>query len=418
MKKKILWLCNHCFSDAPDSQSGTWLGAMGKSLAANGEYSLFNITQTVGGCFEESRVSGIVQWTVPWQRKLDSKGLPEKKVVDWIVNKIHEIDPDIIHVWGTECYWGMITAMYQFNAKVLIDVQGIRFAIAKPYMGGLSPMEIIKCHGLKELLRPSASILYKQRSFEKALKEERFILSNHDYVSFQSEWSKAHLNFLNPSAALFRTYRMLRQEFYLASKWLPPKGAVRHIFVSTSADVPYKGLHVIFKALSILKSQYGYGENIILNVAGTIPPQGIRRGGYAKWLDGLIAKQGISRNIVFHGALDALGLIELMHKCSVAVFPSCIESYGLALAEAQYIGLPSVVSYAGAMPELTGDGASALYFQPGDDIVCAERINRILNDAEQALRISNQAALIAAKRNDPERAVRRQKEIYRAVMDD
>ena len=213
-------------------------------------------------------------------------------------------------------------------------------------------------------------------------------------------------------------YNGSNSNFYVADKWHPAQNREKHIFVSTSADVPYKGLHVIFKALSILRNQYGYGNGIILDVAGTIPPCGIKRGGYAKWLYGLIDKLGISNNVKFHGALDAIGLIGLLHKSSVAVFPSSIESYGLALAEAQYIGVPSVVSYAGAMPELTGNGLSALYFQPGDDVVCAERIDRVLKDSVLSMQLSSQAISLAEDRNDPTRAVRRQKEIYGMVLND
>jgi len=48
----------------------------------------------------------------------------------------------------------------------------------------------------------------------------------------------------------------------------------------------------------------------------------------------------------------------------------------LALAEVMIVGLPTVVSYIGAMPKLAQHNESALYFPVGDYMACSIQIEK------------------------------------------
>ena len=119
---------------------------------------------------------------------------------------------------------------------------------------------------------------------------------------------------------------------------------------------------------------------------------------------------------MFLGALDAGQISENLLSASVFVHPSFIESYSLSVAEAMIVGVPSVISYAGAMPELAVDGESALYYPSGDAVLCAERICRILDSDELAQKLSKNARDIALRRNSHDKGVQRQLEIYHEVL--
>lgn len=115
---------------------------------------------------------------------------------------------------------------------------------------------------------------------------------------------------------------------------------------------------------------------------------GLRQDGYSKWLKKRIKLLGIDENVTWLGSLDAANLILQMHKANVVVVPSFVESYCLAFDEALTVGVPTVVSFAGAMPELATHEKSALYFPPGDAVMCANAIEKVFLDCEYATELS------------------------------
>ena len=62
------------------------------------------------------------------------------------------------------------------------------------------------------------------------------------------------------------------------------------------------------------------------------------------------------------------------------------------------------------------DEDSCLFFPPGDEAMCAYQLERVLTDPELALRLSRESRKIATVRNDRQRIVQRQLEIYRQVL--
>ena len=64
------------------------------------------------------------------------------------------------------------------------------------------------------------------------------------------------------------------------------------------------------------------------------------------------------------GYLDEPLFFEVMRRATAFAFPSRYEGFGLPPLEAMRLGVPSVVSNAGSLPEVCGDGA--LYVDPDD----------------------------------------------------
>jgi glycosyltransferase involved in cell wall biosynthesis len=106
----------------------------------------------------------------------------------------------------------------------------------------------------------------------------------------------------------------------------------------------------------------------------------------------------------------------MMKNAAVVVIPTFIQIYSVALAEAMIIGTPVVVSYAVGIPSLGKDEDSCLFFPPGDEAMCAYQLERVLTVRELALLLSRESRKIAMVRNNRERIVQRQLEIYRQVV--
>jgi glycosyltransferase involved in cell wall biosynthesis len=410
--KKILWLSNFRFSKDANRSTGTWLEAMGIAIARTNECQLFNITHGKVKKTEQADCGPIRQWVVPYAPS-HMDGLPRREIVSDIQRIVAELRPDLIHVWGTENYWGLLTARNLLPFPSLLEIQGLKYAIAPKMLGELTFFEILRCIGLKECIRPSYSIIAGQAQFKRATLFENEIIKGHSCIAVPSEWAKAHVEFVNPTCRLFPTRMMLRTEFTDSKPWQLCADHPPTLFTSSSGSVPYKGLHVLLRAVFLLKKEF---PKIRLNVGGAHIQKGFRRSGYARWLLREVQSLGISDNVRFLGPLAANEIVEQLHQTSVSVIPSFIESYSVALAESLAVGVPTVASYAGAMPEFAVDGVSALFFPSGDETMCARRIRKILLSPSVAVELSLNARQVGLLRYNPPAVLNRQLEIYNEVM--
>jgi len=385
MKKniKVLWLCNVVFSDTESTASGTWLHAMANALVGTNEIQLFSITQEKVKYVTRQDSQSICQWLVPYE-SLNNKGLPSSKTIQDIQTIVDDIKPDIIHIWGTENYWGLLTARGHIKGNIILEIQGLKFAYAKYFYSGLSLLDIFKCFRLKEFIKPSISLFGQWYSFKRWGYFEKEMLLNHRFISTQSNWVRAYVKNVNPLAKILHTSLALRSEFVEANKWNFDHCVPYRVFTSSSGMVSYKGLHILIDAIAMLKNQY---PQIILCIAGKVST-GLRRDGYTKWLIRKIKNLGLYENIFWLGSLDAENLVIQMHKANIVVIPSFIETYCVALDEALTVGVPTVISFSGAMPELAIHEKSALYFPPGDSVMCADAIERFFVDREYAKEVS------------------------------
>lgn len=412
---KILWFSNYYFNNREDDKSGTWLGAMGRALVASNECQLCNITVGFVSAVTQENCPPILQFVLPaaWGRM----NLPKNDEIEQILRIIDGFSPDLIHIWGFENYFGLLASRgYLKDYKVLFDVQGIQKGIAPFYMGGLSLMEQLKTIRLKEVLKPTCSLFAQKMAFERFGRHELEIVKSGVYLSFQSDWSLGWLRSMKPGICGYKTKRMLRSGFYEAVKWCPTKRSEqpRRVMAVCGINTSYKCAHVLIRAFAeVLKM---FNGNVELRIAGSCGETGIKRGGYCKFIDSEIDRLGIGRKITFLGPINTSRLIEELQLASVFVHPSLIESYSLAVAEAMYLGVPSVISYAGAMTELAEDGKSAMYYPSMDHVTCARRVVELLLDDDLCIRIGQAAINVGSCRNDFETVVNRQLEIYDEVL--
>ena len=359
---------------------------MAYALVNTGAIQLYNITQGKVKNATRQDYQSISQWLVPVE-SLKSNGLPGSKTILEIQRIVDDIKPDIIHVWGTENYWGLLTARGYIKGNVILEIQGLKFAISKYFYSGLSLRDILKCLGLKEFLKPSVSLIGLKYSFKQWGKFEKEMLLSHNVISTQSDWVRVYVKSVNPLAHILNTSISLRPEFIGADKWDADNCVPYQIFTSASSSTSYKGLHILLDAVAILKNRY---PQIRLCIAGATK-SGLRISGYSKWIKKKIKQLGISENIFWIGPLDARNLVLQMHKANLVAVPSFVESYCLALDEALTIGIPTVASFAGAMPELAIHEKTALFFPPGDVAMCANAIENFFVNKGYAKTVSQNA---------------------------
>jgi len=148
------------------------------------------------------------------------------------------------------------------------------------------------------------------------------------------------------------------------------------IMVTSSSDVPMKGLVPLLEAVAKLRTE----RDLELVVIGR-PTDGGR-------VDRTIGRLGLGDVVRCVRGISDEELATLYAEAEVAVVPSLYEGFSLPAIEAMACGVPLVATTGGALPEVVGaDGDTGLLVEPGDPEALAAAIRRILDDTELAGRL-------------------------------
>lgn len=408
---KVLWLSNSAFVSERTKVTGSWLQPMAEQLASS--ITMVNITDGIVQKPISGNFKNIKQWIIP--AKASNYGQEASVETCSIVKDIIEKEkPDLVHIWGTEKFWASIYRKGYICVPTILDIQGLLAPYTEYYYGGLSIKEIFQSIHLKEIIMPTRTLFHKKEVFRKRGMSETANIKSFKHISYQSQWVKNYISFVNPSAILYPTKIMLRKAFLDSQKWnFHDVGDSPVVFSTCSAAVTYKGMHIIIKAVALLKSKY---PNIKLKLAGSINIGDRLLDGYSVFLNNLIRMYGLQENVIYLGSLDENQIIAHLQEANACVIPSFIETYCLAFAESMIVGTPTIASFAGAMPELAENGKEALYYNSVDYYTCAALIDKVLQDKELANRLSVTGRARRMSENNMDAVVKTQLEIYENVL--
>jgi glycosyltransferase involved in cell wall biosynthesis len=150
------------------------------------------------------------------------------------------------------------------------------------------------------------------------------------------------------------------------------------IMVTSSSDVPMKGLVPLLEAVAKLRTE----RDVTLTVIGR-PREGGR-------VDKAIARLGLADAVECVSGISDDELATLYGQAEVAVVPSLYEGFSLPAIEAMACGVAVVATTGGALPEVVGtDGETGLLVAPDDPGALATGIARLLDDPAGRERVSN-----------------------------
>ncbi len=95
----------------------------------------------------------------------------------------------------------------------------------------------------------------------------------------------------------------------------------------------------------------------------------------------------IRERVEFIGRLPREQVRDWMRRAAVCVFPSHMETFGIAPAEAMAVARPTIYSRLGPGPELIEDGVNGLLCDPHDPRNIADLIEKILTDPALGARL-------------------------------
>lgn len=412
---KILWIVNNIMPELAKetglatSASGSWLIDLSNQLKKEAEIELA-IAAVGGNSYQKLHIDNITYYLLPGTGR---NMLFYTKSYEKLWKKINDdFKPDIVHLYGTEYGHGLSFLRANPDVKAVVSVQGIISRIKDVIFDGLPKFFDLRYATLKEYINLNGLylryLLYKMNS-----KREKEIFSRVKYASVVNSWDYAVSRSFNPDLKLFRIEYNLRESFYSAEKWDIEKIDNNQIFSAPGGD-PIKGLHVLLRALAILKRKH---KSIKLIVPGINSNESgiIADSGYKKYVKKLIKRFDLKENVLFVGRLSEEEMVDYMKSSRMVVIPSAIEGTSLVLREAMYLGVPCISSFRGGMADFIDDKTNGFLYDFSEYAYLALRMESLLEDDELAKKFSENGRSKALTTHDRINNVKANLDMYAQI---
>ena len=131
-------------------------------------------------------------------------------------------------------------------------------------------------------------------------------------------------------------------------------------------------------------------------------------------LRNLIQEKGIGQSVLMPGFRNDIARV--LNTLDVFVFPSLQEALGTAIVEAMAMKKPVVASRVGGIPEVVVEGRTGYLLDPEDPGAIAERVIRLLKNAELRREMGLESRKFVEAHYDNRLMVQRLEELYRELM--
>lgn len=398
---KILWITNILFPEAEQllagngdlKSSGGWM--LGAADALHHKEDIKLIVACVSNRVSTlTKLEGkkITYYVLPMgkgNQKVNLAYVPLWKNVE------QEVQPDVIHIHGTE-FSHAHACMKACNCQhIVISIQGLTSVCYYYYYYGMAQWDVYKNLTLRDLIK--GTVIHEQKQFKKRGEYEKEMLRMAKHIIGRTSWDRARVWAINPDAQYYFCNEILRPEFYDGSSWNYAHCNKHSIFLS-QAHYPIKGLHQVIKAMPFILWHY---PDTIIRIAGRnitcceTFSQRIRFSGYGSYIKRLINKLNLQNKVFFIGNLNAEEIKQEYLRSNVFICPSSIENSPNSLGEAQILGVPCLASYVGGIADMMRGNENNLYrFEEVE--VLAEKVCNVFAAEEKQIDMK----AIAAERHD------------------
>jgi glycosyltransferase involved in cell wall biosynthesis len=394
---------------------GSWLVGLSDSILQDAQIQL-----TVA--FPMNKTQSIISGKID---NLEYFGFPQLNSMDYCLKKeeyaetiIKQVNPDIVHIFGTEYPHTLavvhICEKINILDKVVINIQGLVSVCFYHYYAGL-PYNIINKNTIRDILRQD-NLRQQKKSFFRRGEYEIKALQKVRHIIGRTDWDRACTSQINPSAKYHFCNETLRSEFYHHC-WDITKCQRYSIFIS-QAGYPIKGLHFMLEALpEIIKK---YPDTHLYIAGGDITNTDsfmsrIRISSYGVYIKKLIKKYHLEKKITFTGTLNEKSMCARFLKSHIFVSASSIENSSNSICEAKLLGTPVIASFAGGTPDLLEHNKTGFLYQYDAPYMLAYYVCKLFADDDLALLFSENARKYAMNLHDRENNLQKVKEIYKEI---
>lgn len=450
---KVLWICNTMLPivaselDEPESNKEGWLsGLCDTILAKHNENNielhvafpvrkeLAGMSGTVavepelqaGGTLNDHNLRTLFYHTFyedVIHAETTDEGLEAR-----MRNIIEEVNPDLIHCFGTEYAHTYAAAKCAKDRKrLIIGMQGLCSVIANAYMANL-PVGLSKSFTFRDVVKLDTLKLQQKKYVMRGIRERAAVKLAGNIIG-RTAFDRYYAKQWNAKAGYYTLNETLRSCFY-EGEWNPENAEAHTIFVS-QGDYPLKGLHYLLIAAGRLKDHY---PDIRIRVGGnTITSYDnvkdrIKLSTYGKYLRRLIADHRLTGRVEFTGMLTAEEMKREYLRAGLFICCSSNENSPNSLGEAMILGVPCIAANVGGVPSIFTDkvdGISYKGYKENDSSVdldyvvnnLAEAICNMWDNPEKLPEYSKNARKHAMKTHDRARNYEKLMDIYSFVVE-
>lgn len=320
---------------------------------------------------------------------------------------IHSVQPDIIHIHGTE---NEFLAVLKFvKIPIVVSIQGnITVCNHKFFVGFYGKyLNRSKFSNLKEFLLGPKSFKKSKILLSRMAMTEGGRMRNIPYIIGRTKWDYRITRVLSPNSRYFQGEELLRESFY-RHIWDNPYKNGKLIIFTTNGDSYYKGIESVFHAITLLQS---VGIDVEWRIAG-INENSLIKSISKSFLGADFPNFGYQ----LLGSLDEQQLVQELLNSHLYVMPSHIENSPNNLCEAMILGMPCIATFVGGTGSLLNDGEDGILIQDGDPWAMAGAVIELLNDVDRAKQYGKNARQKALLRHDKRTVSDQYLNIYKSIL--
>lgn len=389
---RVLWLSNTpAAGDEYVGSNGTggWLKSLDKSIQDKIELHVvfrgynypqeFKVRNTYYHCVTPNQPDFLISRIKFWIQRLIGKHTER----DRILAIVKKIQPEIIHIHGTETSWIQIVEHIQ-NTPILLSVQAILTVMTHKYYCGIQKNDL-----------PMFSSYKKDYGYyrKRASDERKFIRHIH-YLLGRTDWDRRVYSILAPHAKYYVINEVLREGFYQVH-WQEHHRKDGKLIIHTTTGIHiFKGLETICEAIYELVN---LGINLEWRIAG-VPEDCC----FVRIIKHKLGKRYPKEGLQMLGSLNEESLIKKMLEADMYVSPSHQDNSPNALCEATLLGMPCISTYAGGSGTIVNDGVTGILVQDGDPWAMAGAVLEMANKRDMAINYGMAARRTALARHNKE----------------
>lgn len=345
-----------------------------------------------------------------------SFGLPSLKgaytsIPDYVEDRaakvINDFNPDVIHIHGTEYFYGCMSQRVYGNRPVVVSLQGIISGCFPHYSGAICPGELWFEKFIPRGLLHHNTIYGVQTYWQnvRARQEER-VMRQQKYFIGRTDWDRNWVRYYNSTAKYYQVNESLRPPFY--GKMRDSSKVVKHqIYCGNAAGYPLKGVHWLLRAINSLKGDYPDIRLRIANSQSRFTKMSllnlVKAKAYTIYLRRLVSSMKLEDHIVALPPLTAKEVADELERAEIFVLPSLCENSPNSLGEAMMVGTPSIATYVGGVPSILRNGVDGVLVPSADPAALSGAIRSWFKQPEMARDCAARAKEVADVRHDAKR---------------
>ncbi len=392
---KVLWIVNTKLGIISEKllgqkSNGLWMDALLEDFSSHCDEVKLSVvtTSNVNQVIREVE-NGITFFVLPNNPPIlyDEN---EKSNIKYWEELLKQETPDIIQVWGTEFTHGLcaLRVAKQLSIPSVIYMQGYLGSIARHYLAGMTHKELKKSVTFRDVIKRDSIVQQQKKYFVRTKKEKEMLELSGNIIS-ENEWCDKSISAIVPDIKSHHCPLSINKAF--SSVDWDINNAEKHSIMCTASGYPLKGLHMMLRAIKILKEKY---PDVKLYVPGTkVVSDGsikwlIRKRGYTKYIEKLIRELDVANNVVWLGNLSQEELAKSYLKARVFVLTSSIENHSSSLKEGMIVGLPCIATRVGGVPEYITHGENGFLYRFEEYEVMAKYVEDLFESDELATKLS------------------------------